>query len=405
MTMAQYRFHILGFPNSQSTSAYSLDGFQMCTIRFCRLLKSLGHTVYLYASEENEAPVDELITVITKEEIETLIDGGKYQCVWIDGGNPLWQLSTRRARREIAARIQPHDFICGITGSTEQYIADAFPQHMFVEYSIGYQGCFSRYRVYESHAWRHAIYGQQGIGLKDEDCRFFDDVIPCFFDPAEFPFCEEKDPFLLYVGRILPRKGVDIAFHAAREAGVPLKVIGFGDLKLIPPQVEYLGELPLADRNTWMSRAQAVLCPTTYLEPFCCVSVEAQLCGTPVISTNWGGFTENVLHGVTGFRCDYLGEFIEAIQAAPRLSPHIIRARAEAEYSIAACAPRYQRYFDRLALLWTADGWMATKGVQDGYIHSQALDRRKSLREWGGEHRDVELSSLGRDGDRPVHHG
>jgi hypothetical protein len=32
------------------------------------MMKSLGHTVYLYASEDNEAPVDELITCITKEQ-------------------------------------------------------------------------------------------------------------------------------------------------------------------------------------------------------------------------------------------------------------------------------------------------------------------------------------------------
>ena len=32
------------------------------------MMKNLGHTVYLYASEDNEAPVDELITCITKEQ-------------------------------------------------------------------------------------------------------------------------------------------------------------------------------------------------------------------------------------------------------------------------------------------------------------------------------------------------
>jgi hypothetical protein len=37
------------------------------TIKFARLLKMMGHTVILYASEENEAPCDELVTVITKE--------------------------------------------------------------------------------------------------------------------------------------------------------------------------------------------------------------------------------------------------------------------------------------------------------------------------------------------------
>ena len=38
----------------------------------------------------------------------------------------------------------------------------------------------------------------------------------------------------------------------------------------------------------------AVLCLTSYLEPFGCVAVEAQLCGTPVISTDFGGMVETV---------------------------------------------------------------------------------------------------------------
>ena len=237
------RFHLLAFPNCQSTREYSLDGFAMCTIRFAQLLKSLGHTVILYASEENEAPCDELVTIITKEEIEIMVDGGPYQNVVIDQGNPLWVLGNGRAKREIAKRVQPHDFICGLGGESQKPVCDAFPNNPFVEYSIGYQGSFSNYRVFESQAWRHETYGRQGL----TDGRFFDDVIPCFFDPAEFHYRAEKEPFVLYVGRIYPRKGPDIAFEAAKAAGVPVKAIGHGDLSMLKPHVEYLGALPIFD--------------------------------------------------------------------------------------------------------------------------------------------------------------
>ena len=50
------RFHLLAPPNTQTTRAYSLSGFTQATIRFARILKDLGHTVFLYASEENDAP-------------------------------------------------------------------------------------------------------------------------------------------------------------------------------------------------------------------------------------------------------------------------------------------------------------------------------------------------------------
>lgn len=357
------RFHLLSLPSAQTTKAYDLCGFTQVTIRFARLLKQLGHTVILYASEENEAECDELVTVITKEETETLLnsttnpktgspDPTPYQYAYIEAWSPIWQLANARMVKEIAKRKQPHDFICSISGYSQEHVARAHPDLMFVEYSIGYNGSFSKYRVFESHAWRHCTYATQQIG----DIRFWDTVIPLFYDPAEFPFRATKEPFALYVGRLIERKGLVIACRAAEAAGVPLKVIGHGDKSLVTHGAEYLGELKSKERNEWMSRAQCVLTPTIYIEPFNQVAVESQMCGTPVISTDLGGFTETVEHGKTGYRCNYLGEFAEAITKTRDLDPQYIRDRAVAKYSIDAVAPDYQRYFERLALLW-GEGW------------------------------------------------
>jgi glycosyltransferase involved in cell wall biosynthesis len=223
---------------------------------------------------------------------------------------------------------------------------------MTVEYSIGYISSFAKYRVYESHCWRAWSAGTQG----QTDGRFFDEVIPLFFDEDEFEFQKEKEPFALYVGRLIPKKGVAIACQVAQAAGIPLKVIGHGDPSLVTHGAEYLGALGAVERNTWMSRASALLCPTIYVEPFGSVAVEAQLCGTPAISTNFGGFVETVEHGKTGFRCSYLGEFVQALKDAPTLDPIYIRQRAIAKYSMHNVKHDYQRYFDRLALLW-GKGW------------------------------------------------
>jgi glycosyltransferase involved in cell wall biosynthesis len=149
---------------------------------------------------------------------------------------------------------------------------------------------------------------------------------------------------------------VEIAARASAAAGLPLYIIGHGLEIPTPDGATHLGALPSASRNQWMARAQAVFTPTLYLEPFNQVAVEAQLCGTPVISTDFGGFTETVEHGATGFRCSYLGEFVQALREAPRLDPAYIRARAEALYSLDAVKPQYQRYFERVALRWDA-GW------------------------------------------------
>jgi glycosyltransferase involved in cell wall biosynthesis len=333
---------------------YSLDGFSQATIRFARMMKDLGYIVFLYGAEGNEAPCDEFISVITEEERTTLLglDSCHYQHAWIDGRSPIWQLANPRMAREIAKRKQSKDFICGIGGASQEFVAQSHPELMFVEYSIGYVGSFSPYRVFESHIWRHATYGFQGI----EDGRFFDMVIPVFFDPDEFKFRDQKENFVLYVGRLTPRKGISIACRAAEVAGVPLKVIGHGNPALVTNGAEYLGALDMETRNDYLSRARAVLCPTQYVEPFCCVSVEAQMCGTPVISTDFGGFVENVEHEKTGYRCNYLGEFVKAIKNVSKLDPKYIRSRAVTNYSMHQIKHQYKEYFDRLALLWDA-GW------------------------------------------------
>ncbi len=347
------RIHLLALPNVQTTKAYSLDGFCQATIRFAHILKKLGHFVYLYASEENEAPCDELIKVITKEEQESLLGMGpwEYQTANIEEWSPLFQLSNARTAIEISKRKQPRDIICQIGGYSQHYVSDKHPDLMTVEYSIGYGGSFSKYRVFESHVWRHETYGRQNIG----EGRFFDAVIPLFVERSEFIYRKDKEDFYLYCGRLIERKGVAIACRAAEKAGVPLKLIGHGDRSLIT-YGEYLGAVNSETRNDYLSRARAVFTPTTYIEPFCCVSIEAQMCGTPVICTDWGGFVENVEHGKTGYRCNYLGEFIQAISDVRHLDTAYIRKRAVENYSLEAATPQYKRYFDRLSLLWNS-GW------------------------------------------------
>lgn len=346
------RFHLLALPHTQTTRAYSLDGFCTATIKFARILKSLGHTVFLYASEENEAPCDELITVITKEEQDTLLNGRPYQYAPMENNYPLWALANPRIIKAISQRKEPRDIICTISGIAQKQVADAHPELICLEYSIGYVSSFSKYRIYESHVWRHCTHGYQN----DQQGKFYDAVIPYFFDESEFPFRSEKEPFALYVGRLVHTKGLEIACKAAHAAGVPLKVIGHGDVNLVTDGAEYLGALDDAARNDWMSRASALICPTMYLEPFGSVAVEAQMCGTPVISTDFGGFVETVEQGVSGFRCNYLGEFIQALADVRKLDPAKIRERAVAKYSMSVIAIEYERYFKRLSTLWDG-GW------------------------------------------------
>jgi glycosyltransferase involved in cell wall biosynthesis len=122
---------------------------------------------------------------------------------------------------------------------------------------------------------------------------------------------------------------------------------------------EHVGVVGIEKRGELMSKAKAVFVPTTYLEPFGGVHAEALLCGTPVITTNFGVFTETVVNGENGYRCDTFRDFLAATKAVEKFSVakrKKIRAAAQNRFSTDIVALKYQNYFDRLYDLW-GDGW------------------------------------------------
>lgn len=360
------RVHLLALPNVQTTKDYDLDGFCTITMRFAEVLKRLGAHVTLYAGEENEAPCDELVTVVTKAEQLNAMkrpEGGyyEYQHARIEPDNPLWQLVNPRMVAEIGKRKQPRDYICLVGGGSQQLVTNAHPELMTVEYSIGYIGNYSKYRVFQSQAWRHHCYGLQHI----TDVRHYDAVIPGFFNEDAFPFypnAEDRGDYLLYVGRFISKKGIAIVNEVGQRTGLPIKWVGhLHPASADPSKLMTCGEVvpgPVHDpvRNELMARARALICPTCYIEPYGCISPEAQLCGTPVISTDCGGFTETVINGVTGYRCTILREYLAAVDAVTQLDRQTIRTIARQRFGMDAAVREYGAYFSRLETLWE-QGW------------------------------------------------
>lgn len=346
------RFHLPALPGQAPVHENSHCAYTTKVRRWATMMQARGHEVIVYAGEACEA-------------------GSEHVVAYLDEPPPPfepreWIHPNRRVLREIKKRQEPGDWLCLIAGVCQQQLADGLDMPA-VEFGIGYGGTFAPYRVFESRAWMHAIYGADGAyarkGPTGVDPSLFDAVIPNYFDVDDFPKGDGEGDYLLYMGRMIWRKGIEIAEAVASETGAELLLAGApGDYK--SKQGTYLGLVGPEMRATLMGSARMLIAPTIYIEPFGGVAVESQLCGTPVLTTDHGAFGETVVQGKTGYRCKTVGEFAWAWERGRSLSREATRRAARRRYSTEVIAEQYERYFQRLGKVIGGAGWKDTERVE-----------------------------------------
>jgi glycosyltransferase involved in cell wall biosynthesis len=117
------------------------------------------------------------------------------------------------------------------------------------------------------------------------------------------PDGQAGSPSFLIVSALVPYKRVEVAIHACRKVGVPLRIVGTGPERarlqaLAGPDVEFLGWQSDEQIRTLYRTSTATLLPG--IEDFGIVPVEAQACGCPVVALDAGGVRETVVDGTTG---------------------------------------------------------------------------------------------------------
>ena len=182
------------------------------------------------------------------------------------------------------------------------------------------------------------------------------------------------EPVLLFVGRIQPLKGVDVAVEALsrlRDPRARMLIVGGssgteGDnhaaevrdlitdrgldhrITMVPPQPHHV-------LSTYYRAADVTIVPSRS-ESFGLVALESAACGTPVVASDVGGLRTLVDHGHTGLRVpgrdpDDFAEAVERIIGDPTFAERLSERAAEAAtaYTWTSMAARLRRVYADLS--------------------------------------------------------
>jgi glycosyltransferase involved in cell wall biosynthesis len=352
------RFHILGLPHTVSSKEFNACAYTQKVVKFGRMMTARGHTVIHYGHEDSDLECTEHVTVLTNQDFEQAYGGYDWRKNFYkyDMADHAYQTFFRNAIQEVGLRKQPNDFILPFWGAGVRPVCDAHPDLICVEPGIGYAGGhWARWKIFESYAIYHAYYGLDAVGTCKQD--WYDAVIPNYFDPDDFEFRTEKQDYFLFLGRVYSGKGVDIAVQVTEHIGAPLIIAGQNpEGRTFPPHVNFVGYADVAQRRELMAGARGAFVASQYVEPFGGVQMELLFSGTPTITTDWGSFAENNIHGVTGYRCRTFDQFAWAARNIDKIDSWACRTWAE-NFTLDRVAPMYEEYFQSVLDVHGGKGW------------------------------------------------
>lgn len=370
--MTKFKFHLLGFPNYKVGWAHAPNNpFNTKLIYFAKMMKDLGHEVISYTVEGSEVPyVDENVSVVSKKTFNAYYgnrDKNSLDHLDEDSG-PAWDEFHTNAIVQIQSRIDnPFDeFLINFLGYCQKPVTDAFIDKLIcIEPGIGHNASYLPNRIFESYAWQNHVYGKECTPRQSFFPNCYNTVIPAYFDPGDYPFTYKKSDYYLYIGRVTWGKGVSVAIDITRELGAELVIIGGGDFKTTVPagqnmdfsHVSYKGVLSLKDKVKYLSNARALLYFSLYVEPFGHAPIESMMCGTPVITSDFGAFSETNIHGLSGYRANTFEEIYWAAKMIHKLDPIKIRKYAVENYGLATIKLKFQKQFKKLYDLKNGRGW------------------------------------------------
>ncbi len=202
----------------------------------------------------------------------------------------------------------------------------------------------------------------------------------------DFPFSQNfNDDHIVWIGRIVPEKGLEDAVEVAIRLKKKLIVGGRVDeenaanLEYYKKSIEnkldnkliiHFGEIDTKKRDELFTSSKCYIFPIHWEEPFGLVMIEAMACGTPVVAYARGSVPEVIKDGETGFivnssEVDRRGDWIvkktgieglcEAVERIYslgedqyKLMRRNCRAQVERNFSVDRMVREYEKVYEKV---------------------------------------------------------
>jgi len=381
----KFTFHLLGLVHLPVAKKYCSCAFTQKIRKLAKMLLDKGHTVFLYGTGYTDIEHENLHFI----QCATLSDVRKE---WGEGDNrfelgydisrgfrhdinkPVSECQKKfnaNAIKNINLNKKPDHFLLLSQGSYQKSIADNVDLYLITEFGIGYRGSYCKFRAFESNYIRNFTYGSENP-RQSINGRYYDRTIFNYFETELFTFNNKPEDYLCYLGRIIPRKGVETAMRVADILGMKLKIAGQGSLNDISykcKNVDFVGTVDDKQRDILLRNAKALFLPTIYLEPFGGTSIEANFTGTPSITTNFGVFPETIINGLNGYRCDTLQDFVDNTKKSFDLDRKKIREYAVNNFSTEVINEQFEKWWQDLYQVYLSTtnknikGWHYIKDI------------------------------------------
>jgi glycosyltransferase involved in cell wall biosynthesis len=176
-------------------------------------------------------------------------------------------------------------------------------------------------------------------------------------DCQDFKQSKKRGDYLLFLARVSPQKGVDIAIKVAKKIKMKLIIAGktsltdkaFLEKEFYPhidgKQIIYLGEVLGEKKKKLLSQAYCLIQPNRVVEAFGNSVLEAMASAIPAVVYNQGAFKELIINGKNGYVVDNFEDLVKAVKNVKNINKEDCLQRAKDFFSLEKMVSSYESLY------------------------------------------------------------